>query len=121
MNKQFRGFFDMCNTPSDVCKTFDWFKAVILIKKHDIKNADAGLVEDWSWTSGPIFRNGNIAQKEYNYLYSNWATPVLEDLDTGSLYECWMPSGNTKWHENTYWPDSAVDYMDGNLIQKSIL
>ena len=33
-------------------KVFDWTEAVYLIKKLGLKNAWAGLKEDWFWTSG---------------------------------------------------------------------
>ena len=31
-------------------KVFDWHRAVELIKTHNIKEAYAGLEEDWHWT-----------------------------------------------------------------------
>jgi hypothetical protein len=96
-------------------KVFDWNKAVALIKEHGIKNAWAGLAEDWGYTSGRILIDGKpVAREEtYTYLASHWATPALEDIMRieGGLYECWMWKDETEWDAHTYWPESAVKLL----------
>lgn len=97
-------------------KIFDWHKAVELIKEYSIVNAAAGLLEDWSWTGGSILNNGKPvdADDTYVYLGSTWATPVLEDSDTGDLYECWLMEDQTDWDSGTFWPESALEMLNDN-------
>lgn len=94
-------------------RVFDWSKAVSLIKEHGIKNAGAGLEEDWEWTGGTILNNGQPVPKErtYTYLASNWATPILWDFDTKNSHECWIMKEETDWDSETYWPEEALKQL----------
>ena len=100
----------------DGVKVFDWHQAVDLIKEHNIQNAEAGLVEDWGYTSGVILRDGEPETETYCYLLSRWATPTLLDLDTLSEYPCFMYKDQAEplgWDEATIWPESALLKLKG--------
>lgn len=101
-------------------KVFDWAKAAELIKEkckmsgtfNPESFVEAGLSEDWGYTSGAIFSEGKIVDKEdtYTYLYSSWATPVL-DID-GEEIECWIYAKDSPgWSAETYWPEEAVEIL----------
>jgi hypothetical protein len=93
---------------------FDWHKAAKLIRDKKPKLAMAGLRDDWEWTGGPIFTEGQPVPREntYTYLRSTWAVPEL-NLD-GEIIECFvMSSERPEWNANTYWPQSALDILEG--------
>ena len=95
-------------------RVFDWHKAAHRIKEVNPQEAGAGLQDDWEWTGGPIFKDGEPVPKEntYTYLSSNHAAPELE-LD-GKLEECWIYQEDSPgWIADTYWPQSALDILDG--------
>jgi len=52
---------------------FDWDKAATLIKDCKPKFAAAGLMGDWEYTGGEIYRNGKIEDDDYTFLSSTWA------------------------------------------------
>ena len=91
-------------------KVFDWKRAVELIKFHNIKEAYAGLEEDWCWTGGLILENGIPVKGEYTYLSSTWATPVLVD-ENDTIYKCWCWEDECSWDHDTQWPLSALLLM----------
>lgn len=93
-------------------KVFDWDKAAKLIKEHNIKNAQAGLIEDWGCTCGIILDNGKIIKGDYTYLASTWATPVLTNSDSLAIYECYIMSNETQWDAHTKWTESAVKILN---------
>ena len=95
-------------------KVFDWHKAVRIIKKHNIKNASAGLAEDWDYTGGTILKNGNpiFDGDTYTYLSSVWATPVLLIEGTYDGIECWCWDDQCDWDAKTYWPRTALWLME---------
>ena len=95
-------------------KVFDWDEAATRIKVADAKSAAAGLEGDWEWTGGPILENGVPVDKmdTYTYLASTWATPELE-ID-GERIPCWKFADETPgWDAGTYWPQSALDILNG--------
>ena len=96
-------------------KVFDWKKAVSLIKKHNIKTANAGLAEDMEWTSDCILRDGRPITGDgvQIYLSSNWATPILVDHKTGEEFECWEFQKNSKYDSGTVWPEDALVLLNG--------
>ena len=86
---------------------FDWEKAATLIRDRKPQVASAGLAGDWEWTSGVIFADGVIPERELTYLSSTWAVPQL-DLD-GEIIECYrMHSETPGWNAETYWPPEAL-------------
>lgn len=95
-------------------RIFDWERAARLIRKHKPRIALAGLDEDWSYTSGTIWEDGNPIRDNYCYLKSVCATPVLY-LDAERI-PCWrMASQAPEWDECTLWPDSALNILkDGD-------
>ncbi len=105
-------------------KVFDWVKAAKLIREHcmigKLFNAgvevSAGLQEDWGYTSGAIFRDGNIVKKEdtYVYLSSSWATPII-DID-GEEFDCWILKGDSKYESDTYWPSEAENLLFNGVL-----
>ena len=97
-------------------KVFDWHKAVRIIKKHNVKNASAGLAEDWSYTSDFILKNNHpvLSTDTYTYLASIWATPVLLIEDADEAIECWCWEDHCDWNAETLWPKSALMlFMEG--------
>lgn len=87
---------------------FDWFRAVELINQYQPKLAEAGLKDDFEYTGGDIFTNGEIVDQDdtYTYLASTWATPQLV-LD-GEVFDCYkMQSEVPDWGSDTYWPEEA--------------
>lgn len=94
--------------PGGELKVFDWDRAVSIIKKHKIKNAAAGLSEDWNNTCGMILEDNSICKSHALYLASTWDTPVVVDNDTGDEYECFVMEHETDWNAHTVWPASAV-------------
>lgn len=98
-------------------KVFDWHKAVRIIKKYNIKNASAGLAEDWSYTGDVILKNGKPITTDddtYTYLASVWATPVLLIEGTNEGIECWCWDDHCEWSAETNWPESALKlFMEG--------
>jgi len=100
----------------DGVRVFDWHQAVDLIKEHNIQNAEAGLVEDWGYTSGVMLRDGEPETETYCYLLSRWATPTLLDLDTADEYPCFMYKDQAEplgWDEATIWPEGALLKLKG--------
>lgn len=95
-------------TRLDPVRSFDWMKAVELIKKHNIKNANAGLESDYEWTAGQILADGKPVTNDYTYLASTWAIPMLIDLDDDTEYECWSYLKDTGYDSDTKWPEEAV-------------
>ena len=89
-------------------KVFDWDKAATLIVERGVKEASAGLSQDWEYTGGPILKDGKPvpAADTYVYLSSNWATPEL-DLNGDETLDCFVMQPETEWDAETYWPDSA--------------
>ena len=91
-------------------KVFDWDKALEVILEHKVKNAQAGLSEDWEWTGGTILLDGAIPENSYTFLKSSWATPTIRiSNDNGYWKEipCYLLATCTKYDEKTYWPDSV--------------
>ena len=83
-------------------KVLDWERAAELCAKSDAP-VYAGLAEDWSCTSDIIW-DGEKQVRDYVFVWSSWATPVLvvgDDSDDGT--ECFRaatqddPSGYPKW------------------------
>lgn len=100
---------DAAITAGSKSKVFDWDKAAQLIKETQPAVAGAGLQNDWEWTGGEIYRDGEIVTDEYTYLFSRWATPEIE-MD-GELIECWRYAEGQEWDEDTKWPQSAIDIL----------
>lgn len=94
-------------------KVFDWDSAAKFLKENGIKNAWAGLAEDWSYTAGRILEDGEIPESSYTFLSSLWATPVIEYQlpgENGDLteQECmFVEQADSEWDSGTFWPESA--------------
>ena len=93
-------------------KVFDWDKAARLIVERRPKVVKAGLSEDWEYTSGTIYENGEPNKKSYTYLESTWATPEIE-ID-GDFFDCYVMESKTEWDAHTKWPDSALSILKEN-------
>jgi hypothetical protein len=99
-------------------KVFDWIKAAQLIRERQSETASAGLSQDWEYTGGSIFANGQPVPREetYTYLSSNWAIPEL-NLD-GEVISCWKFEDDTPgWNAGTYWPPEALEELKGEPIR----
>ena len=91
---------------------FDWDKAAEIIRESKPEVAAAGLRDDWGYTGGEIYVDGEIvpAEDTYTYLASNWAVPELE-LDH-IVQPCFkLQSEVPDWGSGTYWPDSAREIL----------
>lgn len=92
-------------------KVFDWDKAAKLIAERKPEYAEAGLFEDWEWTGGTIYEDGEPVFNEYTYLASTWATPVLK-LD-GEIIDCYVMESETEYDSDTKWSESALKILRG--------
>lgn len=90
---------------------FDWNKAAKIIRERKPRTAAAGLHSDWEYTGGLIFSDGKPVTNEYTYLASTWATPEL--MIDGEIIPCYIMEHKTKWNEDTKWPKSAIDILNG--------
>lgn len=91
---------------------FDWHKAANIAKHNKNATISAGLANDWKWTGGLIFDNGEPVPSDdtYVYLASTWATPEIEV--NGNREDCYiMESDSDGWDSDTYWPDSALNIL----------
>ena len=89
---------------------FDWDKAATLIKERKPECASAGLRNDWEWTGGTIYEDGEPVMDDYTYLASTWAVSEL-NMD-GDIVECFrMEHEVPEWNSNTKWPQSALDIL----------
>lgn len=89
---------------------FDWDRAAARIAEEHPKSASAGLRDDWEYTGGEIYRDGDPIKDEYTYLTSTWATPELK-MD-GKVETCYrMKSEAPDWDSGTKWPDSALKIL----------
>ena len=94
---------------------FDWDKAAQLILEHKATYAAAGLRNDWEYTGGTILLDGKPVKNEYTYLASTWAMPeILINDYTIPCYK--MQSETPGWDSDTKWPASALDILQGNII-----
>ena len=95
--------------------TFDWAKAIMLIFAYGIRNAEFGLREDWEDSKAIGLHDQKpippTKQSKFGYcLTSNWATPVLYDINNEQCYECYkevpidqsLQIGGGLW-----WPEDA--------------
>jgi len=94
--------------------TFDWARAIMLIHAHDIQNAAFGLKGDWSETSAIGLKDGQptepLEESKFGYaITSNWATPVLYDIDQNQCYECYRVANNYESQRDVdpWWPEEA--------------
>lgn len=94
---------------------FDWDKAARLIRERGATSAAAGLRDDWEYTGGAIMAAGKPLRNQYTFLASTWAVPELE-ID-GELIPCYkMQSDTPGWDAKTKWPDSALEILQGKII-----
>lgn len=100
--------------------TFDWAKAIMLIFAYDIRNAEFGLKEDWedSKAIGLYDQKPIPPTKESKFGYcltSNWATPVLYDINNEKYYECYkeLPIDKSAQIGNgLWWPEDVKISFD---------
>lgn len=97
-------------------RVFDWDSAAAYIVKNNIKNASAGLLEDWFWTGADILVNGEIVEDLFKpYCASTWATPALYFYDGKNSHYIpfWKFGDETDYDESTYWPETARKILKG--------
>ena len=91
---------------------FDWAKAAKLIKEKNPQFVMAGLKDDWEWTGGEIFVDGEVIKNDYTYLQSTWAIPQIMIDD--EIIDCYvMSSERPEWNAETLWPEEALDILFG--------
>lgn len=83
----FLGMEAIATKPIGKIKSLDWEKAKKLVEEHPNSVIQAGLLEDWSNTSGLIAADGKYCADSYVFVASKWATPIV-DID-GEEIECW--------------------------------
>jgi len=94
-------------------RVFDWEKAATIIKERNMKEAYAGLLEDWDWENGQILHEGvpTIKGNASVFLASTWATPVL--LIGNEFIPCFRIQSKTPgWDHQTFWPREAREILD---------
>lgn len=92
-------------------KTLDWEKAREICIKNPTSEIQAGIAEDWKYTSGVIFDNGEYKDNETCEasecglcVSSRWGTPAIV-IDNGEPIECskltddWESSIPSSWYE----------------------
>jgi len=75
-----------------VGKIFDFDKCRAWVAERKPVHVDAGMLQDWWWTSATIYDNGEFVVDHRAWLHSGWATPVFKaTLDNGDVIEveCW--------------------------------
>ena len=98
----------------EVGKVFDWDTAARILRDRKATNACAYLEGDYEWTVGDILIDGEITTEGRAYLFSLWATPILE-ID-GKPIEYWVPGDDPReWDSGTHWPESAVAIFRGEV------
>ena len=96
---------------------FDWDKAARLIQERKPECASAGLRDDWEWTGGTIYKDGEPVMDDYTYLSSTWAVPEL-NMD-GDIMECFrMEYEAPGWNSDTKWPQSALNILNAKKMEK---
>lgn len=91
---------------------FDWEKAAQIIRERKPAFAAAGLRDDWEYTGGTIYKDGEPVLNDYTYLASTWAVPEL-NID-GEVIPCYrMKSETPGWDSSTKWPESALEILGG--------
>lgn len=83
----FLGASFVATKPIGKQKYMDWEKVKQIVKENPGSIVYAGLMEDWSNTSGLIYAKGKY-YKGYVFGTSNWATPIV-DVD-GEEIECYV-------------------------------
>lgn len=90
-------------------KVFDWDKAAKLIAEYKPDIAEAGLYEDWGYTSGVIYENCEPIYDSYTFLASTLATPILK-MD-GESFDCYIMESQTNYTSETKWSKSALEIL----------
>lgn len=95
---------------NDPLMVFDWDKAAQILVERMPRFAIAGLEDDFEYTAGLIWCDGKPYNKDYTYLASTWARPMLE-ID-GEHIECWrFQSEVPEWNSGTKWPKSSLEIV----------
>lgn len=100
--------------------TFNWAKAIMLIFAYDIQNAEFGLKEDWDCSKAIGLYNGKpippTKESKFGYyLTSNWAKPVLYDIDNEKYYQCYTEVPKDKMLQvgrGLWWPEDVKMSFD---------
>lgn len=91
---------------NDPLMVFDWDKAAHILSERMPDKAFAGLEGDFEYTGGIIWLSGEPYMRDYTYLASTWAKPLLVIGD--EEIECWMYQRDSPdWGADTKWPKSA--------------
>lgn len=99
------------NSPSK--KVFDWDKASKIILENDIRNAEAFLKNQESYTAGCILCEGEAILDSEAYLETYKDIPTLRDMDTKDEYPCW------KFCPSCNWTVTALSRLNrGNINDK---
>ena len=116
------GFFGMPRgKKSSTHKALDFDKAAKIIKKSYAEHKDliveAGLQEDWEYTSGVIFKDGHPTIEDQTYLSSNWAIPTLileyDDKEQKEI-ECYCDQ-NERFGCHSKWDDVSLKILGINI------
>ena len=118
MKLEYKPFWDVPGPQlhGDQCKRLDWEKAKKICEENPTSEIQAGLCEDWGYTHGVIFDNGeyktNANCNDWDdssfYGVSRWATPVLV-VDNGEPIECWVLSDNWDPYIPENWGQEAKE------------
>lgn len=99
-------------------RVFDWERCAKFIKenKEHISSIAAGLTEDWGYTGGLIYHDGDIVLEENTYVWlsSTWATPtmVIQYKDgTEEEMSCYIMENKISYDVKAYWPEVALTIL----------
>lgn len=100
--------FGMGRRAEDGPKVLDWEKAaeICAATKEPVL---AGLAEDWGYTSGLIW-DGSRQVRDYVYVASNWATPVLVIEGRDDAFPCFrLDDGGAESGYPAWWGEEEPD------------
>lgn len=104
-----RILYGMNRHATDGSKVLDWERAadVCAASKEPVW---AGLAEDWGYTSGMIW-DGEKQVRDYVYVFSTWATPVLVIGDEdGDGIECFKAATDSDSSDYPEWWGEEADH-----------
>lgn len=108
-----QSLLNKCNKP----KSFDWLTAAKIIKARFAEDSgirvEAGLCDDWAYTGGCIFENGEPNVDDYTYLSSTWATPaMIITMSNGDEIEIPCFESEGKYHSDSKWPEESLNVIN---------
>ena len=110
----------------NIYNAFDWDKAAAIIREkvkvHPDLRAEAGLQQDWEYTGGIIFEDGEPITDGGTYLQSNWAIPTMIlswDNEEQEEIPCFT-EGNARFNANTTWDEISLAILNAKPAKRTL-